>query len=47
MFDNTHYVTQSVGNIIFTLFYIIGVMTLINMLIAMMSESYARVHVRI
>ncbi|KAI0225454.1 Short transient receptor potential channel 4 [Lamellibrachia satsuma] len=41
--DNGHYFTSAVGHLVFVVFHVIGILTLINMLIAMMSNSYAKV----
>ncbi|KAI0225455.1 Short transient receptor potential channel 4 [Lamellibrachia satsuma] len=41
--DNGHYFTSAVGHLVFLVFHVIGILTLINMLIAMMSNSYAKV----
>ncbi len=44
--DNGHYFTSSIGHLVFVVFHVIGIVTLVNMLIAMMSTSYAHVEVQ-
>ena len=44
--DNGHYFTSTIGHLVYVVFHVIGIITLVNMLIAMMSNSYAQVEVR-
>ncbi|KAK2172378.1 hypothetical protein NP493_963g00036 [Ridgeia piscesae] len=41
--DNGHYFTSTIGHLVYVVFHVIGIITLVNMLIAMMSNSYAQV----
>ncbi len=43
--DIGHSFTQSVGNVMFAIYHVIAIVVLLNVLIAMMSNTYTRVEV--
>lgn len=43
--ETKHYFTQTVGNLLYATYHVIAIVVLLNVLIAMMSNTYTRVEV--